>query len=140
MTQEELLTDLRHRLRTPLNHIIGYSELLLEDAAGSDPDSAAHLRSIRANAHLILSQIQHRLSPDKEGAAAEKIAGLRADITEPLDVIVATAGRLSSVCGEVNCWICCASTLPAWTFSGSPRATISLAAYSLLTDRQRSGR
>ena len=28
----ETLTQLRHALRTPLNQIIGYSEMLLEDA------------------------------------------------------------------------------------------------------------
>ena len=28
-----LLADLRHELRTPVNHILGYSELLIEDAA-----------------------------------------------------------------------------------------------------------
>jgi signal transduction histidine kinase len=27
------LSHLRHELHTPLNHIIGYSEMLLEDAA-----------------------------------------------------------------------------------------------------------
>ena len=95
MSAEEILADLRHRLRTPLNHIIGYSELLLEDAGGFDSDSAAQLRTIRANAHLILSQIQHRLSPDEDHAPEEKIAGLRSDIAEPLDMIIGNAGRLS---------------------------------------------
>ena len=33
------LGHLRHELHTPLNHIIGYSEMLLEDAAG-DPAAA----------------------------------------------------------------------------------------------------
>jgi CheY-like chemotaxis protein len=95
MSPEELLADLRHRLRTPLNHIIGYSELLLEDGTNLDPDSSAQLRTIRANAHLILSQIQHRLSPDEDHAPKEKIAGLRSDIAEPLDLIIGNAGQLS---------------------------------------------
>ena len=30
---KQALAQLRHQLRTPLNHIIGYSEILLEDAA-----------------------------------------------------------------------------------------------------------
>ena len=32
------LAHLRHELRTPLNHIIGYSEMLLEEAAEGDPN------------------------------------------------------------------------------------------------------
>ena len=34
------LADLRHRLRTPLNHIVGYSELLLET---TPPDNSVHV-------------------------------------------------------------------------------------------------
>ncbi len=40
----EKMSQLRHSLRTPLNHIIGYSEILLEDA--SDPESAIALERI----------------------------------------------------------------------------------------------
>ena len=32
----EALAELRHDLRTPLNHVIGYAEMLLEDATGGD--------------------------------------------------------------------------------------------------------
>ena len=92
MSPDDSLADLRHRLRTPLNHVIGYSELLLDDA---DEDAAVQLRSIKTNAHLILSQIQHRLSADEDRTSADKIASLRADLAEPLDAIIGTAVKLS---------------------------------------------
>ena len=37
----EALAELRHDLRTPLNHVIGYAEMLLEDATGDDIGGAA---------------------------------------------------------------------------------------------------
>jgi two-component system sensor histidine kinase/response regulator len=92
---EEVLADFRHRLRTPLNHIIGYGDLLLEDAGVLEEESVAQLKSLRANALLILEQIQHRLSPGGGQTPREKINALRAGIAEPLDLIIGDAGKLS---------------------------------------------
>src|ERR1039458_4880914 len=92
---EELLADFRHRLRTPLNHIIGYSDLLLEEPQGLEPDNVSQLETIRANAHLILEQVQHRLAPGENQAPGEKMAALQVEIAQPPDLIIASAGRLS---------------------------------------------
>lgn len=40
----ENMSQLRHSLRTPLNHVIGYAEILLEDT--TDPDAVATLERI----------------------------------------------------------------------------------------------
>jgi len=92
---EDLLADFRHRLRTPLNHIIGYSDLLLEEPQGLEAGNVAQLETIRANAHLILEQIQHRLVPGENQTPGEKMAALRTEIAGPLDLIISGAGRLS---------------------------------------------
>jgi two-component system, sensor histidine kinase and response regulator len=92
---EELLGDFRHRLRTPLNHIIGYSDLLLEEPLGLEPDNVSQLETIRANAHLILEQVQHRLAPGENQSPGEKMAALQVEIAQPLDLIIASAGKLS---------------------------------------------
>ncbi|MDP9054026.1 MAG: response regulator [Acidobacteriota bacterium] len=92
---EELLADFRHRLRTPLNHIIGYSDLLLEDPQGMAPDNIRQLENIRGNAHLILEQVQHRLVPGDHPGMRQKMEALRSDITDPLHLIIAGAGKLS---------------------------------------------
>jgi PAS domain S-box-containing protein len=54
-TKSEFLANMSHELRTPLNAIIGYSELLVEDAADrGDTDSAADLQKIQsAGKHLL---------------------------------------------------------------------------------------
>ena len=53
MSPEEI-RELRHELRTPVNHLIGYSELLLEE---EDVDAAmvARLESVRSVARQVLS-------------------------------------------------------------------------------------
>ena len=53
------LAHLRHELRTPLNHIIGYSEMLIEDAAGGDPAALGPgLRQVHADAQRLLTADQ----------------------------------------------------------------------------------
>jgi sigma-B regulation protein RsbU (phosphoserine phosphatase) len=58
-------SQLRHDLRTPVNHIIGYSEMLLEDAEEcGNESSASDLKKIRSAAHELLGLINTRLSAD----------------------------------------------------------------------------
>jgi serine phosphatase RsbU (regulator of sigma subunit) len=50
--------DIRHKLRTPLNHIIGYSEMLLEEAGNRDlADFAADLNKIHMAGKQLLQLI-----------------------------------------------------------------------------------
>lgn len=60
--------ELRHELRTPVNHILGYAELLAEDAPRDTPTGAA-LDAIRVAAREVLAAINHALPPS--GAADE---------------------------------------------------------------------
>jgi class 3 adenylate cyclase/ActR/RegA family two-component response regulator len=65
--QQRMLAHLRHELRTPINAIMGYSELLLEDteeATGTYQD----LSRIRAAGLQVLSQVNDLLSPSKLGS------------------------------------------------------------------------
>ena len=58
------VAELRHDLRTPLNHIIGYSEMLMEDAEErSDTGSLDALRQILATARQLVGVIQNVLAP-----------------------------------------------------------------------------
>ncbi len=57
------LAELRHNLRTPINHVIGYSELLLEDAASSGNSAVLDpLRHIHSAAKASLVDINGALS------------------------------------------------------------------------------
>ena len=56
------LRDLKHELRTPVNHILGYSELLLETASDfGDNTLAALARSIRARGQLLARLLEKTL-------------------------------------------------------------------------------
>ena len=77
--------DLRHRLRTPLNHIIGYSEMLLED---KPPDPAvARLAGMIGEAKSMLQNIQLRLG-NEQGIVNPGIAfELRSDLRDRIEKV-----------------------------------------------------
>jgi sigma-B regulation protein RsbU (phosphoserine phosphatase) len=85
------LARLRHDLRTPINHIMGYSELLAEDLADRGVTDLDDLNRITAAARSLLDLISERLSDEafsgitlQESIAAKdytKVAGSLA--TEP---------------------------------------------------------
>ena len=60
------LAHMRHELRTPINAIIGYSELLLEEAGDRDlADFVPDLDRIREAGRTLLAQVDEVLSADK---------------------------------------------------------------------------
>ena len=62
--QPAALADMRHRLRTPLNHIIGYSEMLLEEASERGLETfAADLQKIHAAGKQLLLCLNELLDP-----------------------------------------------------------------------------
>lgn len=89
MPSEQILStreiaELRHTLRTPVNHLIGYAELLLEDAQGPD-ESNAYLNTVLTCSQQVLALIQQFLhtndTPDAD------IVGLRHELRTPLTQI-----------------------------------------------------
>ncbi len=65
MTPEEA-RELRHELRTPVNHLIGYAELLLEEDDASEADVEA-LEAVRARAREVLELVPGLLGDDADG-------------------------------------------------------------------------
>ncbi len=62
-TSPDAASQLRHDLKTPVNHIIGYSEMLLEDAEEcGNESSASDLKKIRFAAQELLGLINTRLT------------------------------------------------------------------------------
>ena len=63
-TQLALISYLRHELRTPINAIIGYSEMLLEEMEiDTDPATISHLEQIQDCGSELLSLINKHLDP-----------------------------------------------------------------------------
>ena len=94
-TSQALWAHLRHELRTPLNAIIGYSEMLLGDAA--DPglaDYAADLNQILAAGHQLLEIINDLLDPDQVASGdvvfnlESLVANLHYKVRIPLNSII----------------------------------------------------
>ena len=67
MTPEEA-RELRHELRTPVNHLIGYAELLLEEDGASEADVRS-LDAVRSHAREVLELVPALLGDDAGGDA-----------------------------------------------------------------------
>lgn len=66
----EMLRHMRHELRTPLNAVIGYAELLQEDAEDQEDTSwPAALEELRRGGAKLLDQINHLLEGDQFDSA-----------------------------------------------------------------------
>ena len=64
--RETFIATKRHDLRTPINAIIGYSEMLLENARDEDNDSrAVDLEKIHAAGRALLNSVNDLLDPEK---------------------------------------------------------------------------
>jgi two-component system, sensor histidine kinase and response regulator len=88
------IAELRHTLRTPVNHLIGYSELLLEDPHGPDA-SQAELNTIRTCAHQVLALIQQFLAPNE--TQDPDLSGLRRELQVPLSSVREAIEQLGNI-------------------------------------------
>jgi CheY-like chemotaxis protein len=73
--QYEVEAELMHDLRTPLNHIIGYSELMLEEVrTDGEVTMAPYLQKVVAAGHHLLGLINEHFRASRP-EAAERVAG-----------------------------------------------------------------
>ncbi|HWN42877.1 MAG TPA: response regulator, partial [Thermoanaerobaculia bacterium] len=88
----EPAAQLRHDLRTPLNHIIGYAEMLLEELeAGDRPALAAGLGTLRADARELLGLLNTVLQGP---SASPNLAAALGSLTPPLERVRAETAAL----------------------------------------------
>jgi PAS domain S-box-containing protein len=88
----------RHALRTPLNHIIGYSEMLIEDTeAEKQFGPQAELRSIQRTAHQVLQVIQKRSLMTQVCLPEAEYSALRQESEPLLNQIFWHIGQLTDV-------------------------------------------
>jgi len=85
------VSGLRHDLRTPVNHIVGYAEMLLEELDGP-PDAPPQLalQETLGAARDVLSIIDRDLSPARTGVSPRDLAGLYDSLREPQGRILRT--------------------------------------------------
>ena len=85
------LGHVRHEMRTPINAILGYSEMLLEDE--EDPETVADLRRINESGRRLLTLVDGILDPARlEGSIDREIesfaAQIEADLRTPINAVV----------------------------------------------------
>jgi adenylate cyclase len=85
----ETLTQLRHALRTPLNQIIGYSEMLLEtmEDAGSER-LARDIKKIHTAGGQLLALFNDALAPWKIETGKIDLLTMRREMLTPLNAII----------------------------------------------------
>jgi len=84
----QAVAELRHHLRTPVNHIVGYTEMLLEDVPADDASRRAPLEEILAAAQDVLARISAVLAPTLSQVAADALERLYGDLRGPQERIV----------------------------------------------------
>jgi CheY-like chemotaxis protein len=85
----ELAAELRHELRTPVNHIVGYAEMLLEDAqAAGAGERRRALEETLGAAREVLTLINRTLVPTQAAVGSEALDALYASLREPQRKIV----------------------------------------------------
>ncbi|MBN1368500.1 MAG: hypothetical protein JW967_11305 [Dehalococcoidales bacterium] len=92
--QKALLANIRHDLRTPINAIIGYSEMLLEEVDDSQAVFITDLSKICSAGRQLLELVNRILDPKRIEAEIIDInsqaveAQLRRELRDPLNTVI----------------------------------------------------
>ena len=90
------LAKIRHDLRTPINHIIGFSEILLEDARGQVPETFLRdVEKISAGGGRLLALINQHLCEDVFPASKPDLHELCHELRTPVNHIMGYSELLS---------------------------------------------
>ena len=92
---------LRHDLRTPVNHIVGYAEMLLEDLEG--PANADRRKTLEATldaARDALKLISLVLAPTRDSVEPAEVSGLYRRLEDPQHRILDAVHALLAAAGE----------------------------------------
>ena len=85
---EDFVANYRHDLLTPVNHVIGYCELLIEDAQGTNQEAILlGLKSILDQGRHLLQDIERGL-PGTPEAGAVDLPAFRRQLLAPVNRIL----------------------------------------------------
>ncbi len=93
---QDRLATIRHDLRTPVGHIIGYAEMLEEELEGESlPASfAGHLKKLKHAGRQVLELIDELLSPANENLENLDLPGARKKLSVPLTQVSGSCDHL----------------------------------------------
>jgi len=99
LTTPAAVAELRHELRTPLNLIIGYGEMLLEDA--TDSVARTYLEQTLDAGRELLGIINAAVPPSRDEISEADFVRLHATLRGPqARIVAATAALLAPAAGE----------------------------------------
>src|SRR5512132_325112 len=91
----ESLSEARHNLRTPINHILGYGEMLMEDAEDQGKEEfLPDLRRILEDGKLALAVINGALTPVSNEVREPQIRAMSDALLAPVTHILEIIGRI----------------------------------------------
>jgi len=97
------LAKIRHDLRTPINHIIGFSEILFEDARGQVPESFLRdVQKIAGGGARLLTLINQHLCDESFPSAKPNLHQLCHELRTPVNHIIGYSELLSEQCLELG--------------------------------------
>lgn len=97
------LAKIRHGLRTPINHIIGYAEILREEAADTLPASfVTDLEKIHSSGYILLALINRHLGDDCTPNAEPDLHTLCHELRTPVNHIIGYGEMLAEQCDELG--------------------------------------
>ncbi len=92
-----LLHTIRHELRTPVNHIVGFGEMLLEESQDhGEHGPYAALAEVVAAGRMLLTIIGEQLGGPEGDPIAPNLLGLHARLAPQLSFIVQTCDELAA--------------------------------------------
>src|SRR6267142_2519564 len=100
----ESLSEVRHNMRTPINHILGYGEMLMEDAEDQGREEfLPDLRRILEDGKLALAVINGALTPATNEVYEAQIRDMSDALLNPVTQILEIIKRIEPglVSGDV---------------------------------------
>ena len=95
--KDEGLSQVRHNLRTPINHILGYGEMLMEDAEDQGRDALLpDLKQVIDDGKLALAIINGALTPATNEVGEGPLRAMRDALAEPVSRILENVGRFEA--------------------------------------------
>src|SRR5438105_10529615 len=97
------LAKIRHDLRTPINHIIGFSEILIEEAQGRAPEVFLRdLQKIRGGGDRLLALLNEYLNEDVFPVEKPDLHQLCHELRTPVNHIIGYSELLMDQCAELG--------------------------------------
>ena len=91
----ESLSEARHNLRTPINHILGYGEMLMEDAADQGQEGfIPDLQQILDDGKLALALINGAMCPATNEVGEPELRAMCDALVSPVNQIVERIARI----------------------------------------------